>query len=216
MAVPITDPAEGSICTGSHMRKGDVHYLYYTVRTSDGSPAPICRSVSMDGYHFEKDTGFSFGISEKYDAVNARDPKLIRDKDGVYHMLLTSKLLKEDKGCLVHLVSRDLENWKELDTPEHLCEDSNEPECPDYIEYNGFYYLIYSLQGKAYYKYSGEPFGNWITPQDNAVPCSSVPKGAVWQGKIVFTGFDRINCYAGTMTFKNATNNPATGELVFE
>ena len=216
MAVPITDPSEGSICTGSHIRKGNVHYLYYTVRTSDGSPASICRSLSGDGYHFEKDKSFSFKISPKYDGVTARDPKIILADDGMYHMLLTTRLIEENKGCLAHLVSKDLETWTELDTPEHICEDFNEPECPDYIEYNGYYYLIYSLHGKAYYKYSKEPFGNWLTPKNPEVPCSSVPKGAVWQGEIVFTGFNRINCYAGTMTFKKAVNNPSTGELVFK
>ena len=215
MAVPIDSSTEASICTGSHIRKGNSHHLYYTVRTCDGSPAPICRSVSQDGYHFEKDANFSFALSDKYDAVTARDPKVILADDGLYHMLLTTRLIKEDKGCLAHLVSKDLETWTELSVPEHICDDNTEPECPDYIEYNGYYYLIYSLHGKAYYKYSKEPFGNWITPKNPEVPCSSVPKGAVWQGKIVFTGFDRINCYAGTLTFKNATNAD-NGELIFE
>ncbi len=214
-AVPITSKEEASICTGSHIRKGDVHHLYYTVRTCDGSPAPICRSLSDDGYHFEKDKNFSFKLSDKYDAVTARDPKVIQDKDGLYHILLTTRLISEDKGCLAHLVSDNLENWKELDIPEYICDDSTEPECPDYIEFGGRYYLIYSLHGKAYYKYSKKPFGDWITPKNPEVPCSSVPKGAVWQGKIVFTGFDRINCYAGTMTFKKAAN-AENGELIFE
>ena len=65
MAVAITKPEEGSICTGSHMRVGDIHYLYYTVRMADGSPAPIRRSVSRDGFHFTKDEGFGFTLSEK-------------------------------------------------------------------------------------------------------------------------------------------------------
>jgi hypothetical protein len=215
MAVDISDKREASICTGSHIRNGNEHHLYYTVRTCDGSPAPICRSLSYDGYHFEKDTGFSFSLSAKYDGVTARDPKVILSDDGMYHMLLTTRLIAEDKGCLAHLVSKDLTSWKELDSPEHICADNTEPECPDYIEYNGYYYLIYSLHGKAYYMYSSNPFGNWVTPQNNEVPCSSVPKGAVWGNEIIFTGFDRMDGYAGTMTFKKATNNKS-GELVFE
>lgn len=215
MAVPITDKNEASICTGSHIKKDAVHHLYYTVRTCDSSPAPICRSLSHNGYHFYKDQNFSFALSDKYDSVTARDPKVIWGKDGLYHMLLTTRLMAEDKGCLAHLVSKDLETWTEKEVPEHICDDNIEPECPDYIEYNDFYYLIYSLNGKAYYKYSREPFGNWITPKNPEVPCSSVPKGAVWQGKIVFTGFKRIDGYAGTMTFKSATNSKS-GELIFE
>ena len=48
MAVEIDDPKEGSICTGSWMFDGDKHYLFYTVRMCDGSPARICRSESED------------------------------------------------------------------------------------------------------------------------------------------------------------------------
>lgn len=215
MAVAITDKAEASICTGSHIRRNKTHCLYYTVRTCDNSPAPICRSLSYDGYHFKKDKNFSFKLSDKYDRVSARDPKVILGKDGLYHMLLTTRLISEDKGCLAHLISQDMNQWTELNLPEHICDDNTEPECPDYIEYNGFYYLIYSLQGKAYYKYSSEPFGKWKTPSNPVVPCSSVPKGAVWNDKIIFTGFERLGGYAGTMTFKSATNTPK-GELVFD
>jgi len=215
MAVSIDDPAQGSICTGSHIRKGNMHYLYYTVRMSDKSAAPICRSVSHDGYHFEKDKGFAFSLSSKYDGVNARDPKLFCDNEGVYHMLLTTRLTEENRGCLAHLVSCDMDNWTELENPIYISHDDTEPECPDYIEYGGYYYLIYSLHGKAYYMYSKNPFDGWITPDEPLVPCSSVPKGAIWNEKIVFTGFKRIDGYAGSLTFKTASNSE-NGELVFE
>ena len=215
MAVDISDKSEGSICTGSHITHNGIHYLYYTIRMSDKSPAPICRSISEDGYHFRKDKNFSFALSEKYDGVNARDPKLILDGNGMYHMILTTRLIRENKGCLAHLVSDDLVNWTELEEPLYISDDDTEPECPDYIVYNGYYYLVYSLHGKAYYLYSQNPFSGWKVPANPAVPCSSVPKGAVWDDKIVFTGFERINAYAGTMTFKSATNNE-NGELVFE
>ena len=105
MAVPITDPSEGSICTGSWIRNGDVEYLYYTVRKGRGIPAPICRSVSKDGYHFEKDEGFGFTVSDKYHAASARDPKVIKGEDGLFHMFLTTSLLSANKGCLAHYVS---------------------------------------------------------------------------------------------------------------
>ena len=72
MAVEIDDPTEGSICTGSWIFDGVTHYLFYTVRMCDGSPAKICRSVSQDGFHFEKDRDFSFILSDKYTAPSAR------------------------------------------------------------------------------------------------------------------------------------------------
>ena len=65
MAVAIDDPMEGSICTGSHIYEGGRHYLYYTVRKSDWSPATIERSVSEDGLHYEKDRTFNRCMAQR-------------------------------------------------------------------------------------------------------------------------------------------------------
>ena len=215
MAVEITDPKEGSICTGSWIENGGAEYLYYTVRTTDGSPAPICRSVSKDGLHFEKDSGFAFTLSPRYKGASARDPKLIRDENGLFHMLVTTSLVNEKRGCLAHLISSDLSVWKEEDAPIYISKDGTEPECPDYIAFGGHYYLIYSLHGSAHYLYSSKPFEGWQEPKQPVIPCESVPKGAVWQNKLVFAGFSRIEGYAGKMTFRTAAAAPS-GELVFD
>ncbi len=215
MAVPITEPYEGSICTGSWIKHGDTEYLYYTVRMFDRSPAHICRSISKDGYHFKKDKDFSFKLSDKYLGRSVRDPKVILGDDGLYHMFLTTTLIKEQRGCLAHLVSADLEKWQELDTPIYISDDATEPECPDYIKYGGYYYLIFSLKTKAHYMVSKSAFDGFKLPENPIIPCSSVPKGAVWNGKIVFTGFIPEQKYAGVMTFKTATNDK-DGILIFE
>ncbi|MBE6539173.1 MAG: hypothetical protein E7674_00335 [Ruminococcaceae bacterium] len=214
MAVEITDPAEGSICTGSWIQQGGVEYLYYTVRRGGTIAAPVCRSVSDDGYHFKKDLDFGFILPEKYNRARARDPKIIKDKDGLFHMIITTSLLAEKKGCLAHFVSKDLENWQDTDKPIYISEDGTEPECPDYIFYKNRYYLIFSLNAKARYMVSESPFDNWRTPENPSVPCASVPKGAVWKDKIVFAGYKGIDGYAGTMTFKTATADE-NGELAF-
>ncbi len=214
MAVEITDPAEGSICTGSWIQQGGVEYLYYTVRRGGTIAAPVCRSVSDDGYHFKKDLDFGFILPEKYNRARARDPKIIKDKDGLFHMIITTALLAEKKGCLAHFVSKDLENWQDTDKPIYISEDGTEPECPDYIFYKNRYYLIFSLNAKARYLVSESPFDNWRTPKNPEIPCASVPKGAVWKDKIVFAGYKGIDGYAGTMTFKTATADE-NGELIF-
>ncbi|MBQ3598914.1 MAG: hypothetical protein II987_06575 [Clostridia bacterium] len=214
MAVEITDPAEGSICTGSWIQQGGVEYLYYTVRRGGTIAAPVCRSVSDDGYRFKKDLNFGFILPEKYNRARARDPKIIKDKDGLFHMIITTSLLAEKKGCLAHFVSKDLENWQDTDKPIYISEDGTEPECPDYIFYKNRYYLIFSLNAKARYMVSESPFDNWRTPKNPSVPCASVPKGAVWKDKIVFAGYKGIDGYAGTMTFKTATADE-NGELIF-
>lgn len=215
MAVEITEPWEGSICTGSWIANGKTEYLYYTVRRANGLPAPICRSISTDGYHFAKDKDFGFTVSEKYHAGSARDPKVVKGDDGLFHMFLTTGLLKENKGCLAHFVSRDLEKWEECDKPIYVAPTEEQPECPDYFKYNGRYYLVFSLGARARYMISDKPFTDFKMPENPIIPCSSVPKCAEWNGRLIFTGFKAIDGYAGTMTFKAARANE-DGELIFE
>ena len=221
MAVEITEPEEGSICTGSWIADGQREYLFYTVRMGGGIPAPVRRSYSDDGAHFEKDKEFGFVIPERYHRPSARDPKMIKGDDGLYHMLLTTSLVAEERGCLAHFVSDDMTNWRDAGEPIYISEDKTQPECPDYIRYGGRYYLIFSLHGSARYLISDRPFEGWREPKQPIIPCGGVPKGAVWKDeadggkeRIVFVGFKRINGYAGTLTFRTATADE-TGELIF-
>lgn len=215
MAVPITDKNEGSICTGSWIRNRGKEYLYYTVRQGRGMPAPICRSISEDGYHFVKDKNFSFTVSDKYHGASARDPKVVLGEDGLFHMFLTTSLVKENRGCLAHYVSADMEKWIERDEPIYTVPNADQPECPDYFVYKGKYYLIFSLRGRARYMVSSKPFEDFVMLSDEPIPCAGVPKCAEWNGRLLFTGFRVINGYAGSMTFKAATALDS-GELVFE
>jgi hypothetical protein len=215
MAVPITDPSEGSICTGSWIKDGDKEYLYYTVRMGRGIPAPIRRSVSNDGYHFEKDMEFGFTVSDQYHKASARDPKVVKCEDGLFHMFLTTSLIEEGKGCLAHYVSRDMEKWEDFGKPIYIAPSTDQPECPDYFKYNGRYYLIFSLKGRAHYMVSDKPFEDFVMPSNPIIPCSSVPKCAEWNGRLVFTGFRGIGGYGGSMTFKAAIADE-NGELLFE
>ncbi|MBQ9744305.1 MAG: hypothetical protein IJW19_04180 [Clostridia bacterium] len=215
MAVPITEPWEGSICTGSWIRNGKIEYLYYTVRRGKGLSAIISRSISRDGYHFVKDKSFGFEVSEKYHRSSARDPKVIMGEDGLFHMFLTTSLVKENKGCLAHYVSSDMEKWDEAQEPIYTVPNSEQPECPDYFKYNGMYYLVFSIRGRARYMVSDKPFEGFETIDDTLIPCAGVPKCAEWNGRLIFTGFKVINGYAGSMTFKGATAEK-NGRLIFE
>jgi sucrose-6-phosphate hydrolase SacC (GH32 family) len=153
-------------------------------------------------------------VSAKYDGESARDPKVVKDVNGLFHMFLTTSLVKEGKGCLAHFISYDMESWEECEDPIYISEDGEQPECPDYFVYNGKYYLIYSLHGKAHYGVSDRPFDGFVEPMDSVIPCESVPKGAIWKDKIVFAGFRRMGGYGGFMTFKSAEALP-NGELIF-
>lgn len=215
MAVAITDKEECSICTGSIIKKDSTEYLYYTIRRANGLPALICRSTSQDGYHFEKDKDFCFTTSNKYNGQVARDPKVFLGEDGKYHMLLTTVFLEENRGCLAHYISEDLEKWQECGAPLYKVENSDHPECPDYFKFNGKYYLIFSIRGRARYLVSNKPFEDFEQIDNTLIPCAGVPKCAEWKGRLVFTGFKPIDGYAGTMTFKGAYAKES-GELVFE
>lgn len=213
MAVEIDEAWEGSICTGSWIARGDREFLFYTIRTFDGSPAPLRRSVSEDGVHFVKDREFSFCLSDRYTGASARDPKVVRAADGSYHMFVTTTLAESRKGCLAHLVSEDLDVWREVepiyvtgsDGMDQAGEQSwyyaDEPECPDYFEKDGWYYLIFSHHTKGEYRFSREPFSGWQRPENPIIPCKTVPKAAIWNDRIRFCGFDGQGQYAGTMTF---------------
>ena len=211
MAVPIDDPSEASICTGSWLEKDGLHRLYYAVRQNDWGPAPIRRSFSKDGYHYEKDRDFSVYLSERYLQKHARDPKIIFGADKKWHMLVTTTDLPVNKGCLAHLVSDDELHWTELE-PEITVDTADEPECPDYFFYKGRYYILYSVKGKAHYKYSDKPFGAWIEPAEPIIDCGSVPKCAVWNDRLIFTGFTCIGGYAGALNFLEAKADE-NGEL---
>jgi len=223
LAVEITDQSEASICTGSWIKHDGVHYLYYTVRNNDfyeerfnnNSPASVHRSISHDGYHFEKDRDFSVTLSKNFHGPTARDPKIIMDENGIFHMLVTTTYMPEDRGCLAHLTSEDLVNWTELNDPVYISDDPEQPECPDCFKYGDYYYILGSIRGKAHYMYSRTAFKDWIIPDERVIPCSSVPKGAIWKDKVIFTGFNAIGGYGGSMTFTSAYQNDK-GELIFE
>lgn len=203
MAVPIDDPSEASICTGSWIEKDGLHRLYYAVRQNDWGPAPIRRSFSKDGYHFEKDRDFSVYLSERYLQKHARDPKVVFGEDGMWHLFVTTTDLPSGKGCLAHLVSPDEQSWTELE-PEYIGETADEPECPDYFFWNGRYYILFSIRGKAHYRVSDKPFGPWKDLDDPVIECGSVPKCAVWHGRLIFTGFNPVGGYAGNLIFAEA------------
>ena len=212
IAVEITEPWEGSICTGSFLAAGEKQYLYYTVRMYDRSPAPISRSVSTDGVHFVKDTAFRLKLSDRYHGPSARDPKIVRIADG-WHMFVTTTDLPTGRGALAHLVSADGENWRETE-PIYLVSDNRQPECPDFFFFKGYYYLIFSLKGQAHYLRSREFLTQW-EGEGTPIPCGRVPKGAIYGDRLIFTGFTAIEGYAGTMTMCEADADES-GALSFK
>ncbi|HPS00008.1 MAG TPA: glycosyl hydrolase [Candidatus Sumerlaeota bacterium] len=208
MAVPITDEKEGSICTGSTFFYDGTCYAFYAVRTPDGSPAPLYAATSADGIHFTKQPSIA-KLSAPYTGDSARDPVVFREeKTGLFHMLLTTSLREPEianrGGCLAHLVSRDLKQWEQRE-PFLVPGYPGEPECADYFEWHGWYYLIFSNQGVARYRMSRNPLGPWMRPRVDVFDGSK----AIVMKTAAFTGDRRLGAaflssgeYAGQVVFR--------------
>lgn len=213
MAVAVTEPWEGSICTGSVVRAGDKFYAWYAVRMSDGSPARMTCAVSDDNAHFTK-SGKYFTLPAAYEPSSARDPKVV-ELDGKFHMFVTTTRLESGNGCLAHLIC-DTADFADFTDCGAILEwdDGNQPECPDWFAMGDYYYLIYSIHGTARYLYSTSPFDGWIKPEEDKIPCGRVPKAAQLNGKRIFSGFVTNSGYAGDVIFVDTIQN-ADGTLNF-
>lgn len=191
MAVSIDEQWEGSICTGSLIQKDGDTYAFYAVRMSDGSPAKISCAVSKDGVHFQK-TGKYFALTAPYEPVSARDPMVFLGADGMYHMLVTTSIYDQEdlNGCLAHLTSSDLESWTQHG-PFIVPGYQDQPECSDYFEWNGWYYLVFSNYAVARYRMSKSPFGPFIKPAYDILDTvdNQVVKTAAYKDRRLMTGF---------------------------
>lgn len=201
LAVGISKQMEGSICTGSLIQKEGKTYAFYAVRMADGSAARLTWAESGDGVHFAK-SGRHFTLTHPYEPTSARDPMVFLGADGQYHMLVTTSLLEGDgeSGCLAHLTSPNLTDWTQQ-APFYVPGYPDQPECSDYFEWNGWYYLVFSNAAIARYRMSRAPFGPWLRPENDLLDALEVqvPKTAAFGSRRFSTGFlaRRPRSYAG-------------------
>ena len=192
VVIGIDEDWEKSICTGSVEYDGEKFYAFYATRLLDSEGKvneQLSYATSADAIHFKKQKPNPFYTSAPgYNKRNFRDPKVIIDSSGVFHLLVSSSIEKDysmdsNQGCLVHLTSKDLKIW-EVNEP-ILTGQREVPECPDYFKWNGWYYLLYSQGGNTPYLMSGKPFGPWIEPKfqafdeewSNVVKTAEFPNG---------------------------------------
>lgn len=187
LAIPITDDFEGSICTGSVFFHDGVFRAFYATRLPDRTEH-LSVAVSDDGFSFTKTEPRMFASPGPQYAISFRDPTVFRDPDtGLFHLLVTTSLrnpaVPHRGGCLAHLISSDLTTWED-EEPFLLPGLLGDPECPDYFEWHGWYYLIYSNGGVARYRMSRSPLGPWTRPRVDVFdgPMASVMKTAAFTG----------------------------------
>jgi beta-fructofuranosidase len=208
MAIPITEEFEGSICTGSVLFYQGMYYAYYSTRIP-GIGESISLATSINGIHFIKSQPNPFAMPEPpYRKGPFRDPAIFQDKDGLFHLLVTAELeipeLTARGGCLAHLISSDLKTW-DLKEPFIISGHIGQPECPDYFVWNGWYYLIFSINGIARYGISKEPFGPWQKPKNDSFDSQQlrVLKTAIFTGnRCIGVAFLPDNGYGGHLVFR--------------
>ncbi len=188
LAVAITDENEASICTGSVFHHDGVFRGYYATRRMDGTEH-LSLATSTDGIHFEKTLPNPFASpGEGYAPRAFRDPCVFRDDGtGLFHLLVSASLtgcpVPDRGGCLAQFTSRDLKDWERVE-PFLVPGYRGVPECPDYFAWNGWFYLLFSIDGIAHYRMSREALGPWLRPEVDTLdgPMARVMKTAAFTG----------------------------------
>jgi beta-fructofuranosidase len=210
LAVPITDEGEGSICTGSMFFHAGTFYAFYATRGTDRGER-LSLATGTDGIRFEKTQPNPFLVPGPRYAHGFRDPHVFRDaRTGLFHLIVSTALREGGRACLAQYVSKDLKAWEE--TEPFLVEEKKEvPECPDYFEWNGRYYLIFSYGQVARYRMSKDPLGPWTKPAVEVIDggAARVIKTAAFTGnRRIATASVWPQGYAGWAVFRELVQNP--------
>ena len=208
----IDEAWEKSICTGSVVYFKNKFYAFYATRLLDGDGKvneQLSYAISDDGIHFNKQNPNPFYTSAPgYNKRNFRDPKVSVDDKGLFHLFVSSAKEESpthDNGALVHLTSSDLKTWTVLDPL--IYGERDVPECPDYFQWKGWYYLVYGQGGNTFYLKSRKPYGPWESPRYQALNEDWVNVAKTAE----FTGGRRI--VAGWIP--NKKNNEDNGREIF-
>jgi hypothetical protein len=201
MAIEIDNENELSICTGSVFHHAGTFYAFYATRAPypeiNGNREYLSLATSADGVRFRKQPPLSFAYPPKgYDARHFRDPFVFfNPKDKLFYMLVSTAQEKFDypqqEGKIVFFQSPDMKSWAfkgDFLTPAY----ARVPECADWFEWNGWYYLLFSVNGGTRYRMSRNPTGPWQVPavdnlsNDWVFACKSA---AFKQNRRIMVGF---------------------------
>lgn len=164
---------EDALGTGSVFKEGSTYYLFYTAHNAEMDPKEeIFLATSADLKNWEKKGYVQNGWGDGYDRNEFRDPFILKNADGTYTMLITTRADYKGswRAILTQYTSDKLtEGWQRKE-PFYDSADSHNLECPDVFEMGGYQYLIFSEQSDrrgVHYVYRGIGTQEWTVPADN-------------------------------------------------
>jgi beta-fructofuranosidase len=133
----LQDASLGTGCAVYNEQEG-LYYIYYTgYNVLLPNHEVVMRATSPDFKTWTKDNVWALkGTDFGYDANDFRDPQIFQTEDGLWHMVISSKLR------FAEFKSSDLKNWENVGSfPmiwDRMCE------CPDIFKMGNWWYIVYS------------------------------------------------------------------------
>jgi len=136
------DAAIGTGCCVYNEQDG-LYYIYYTGHNVQCKYTEVVmRATSPDFKTWTKDFSWELnGPAYGYDAVDFRDPQVFKADDGLWHMVIASKLK------FAEFKSSDLKTWEHVGQFNMIWD--RMLECPDIFKMGDYWYLVYSESYKA-------------------------------------------------------------------
>ena len=191
---------DASLGTGCavYNEQDQLYYIYYTgYNVLLPNREVVMRATSPDFKNWTRDNNFALlGVDYGYSATDFRDPQVFKADDGLWHMVISSKLK------FAEFKSNDLKNWEHVGgfnmVWDRMCE------CPDIFKMGDYWYLVYSEGYRAAWsrkvKYMmasswedlkacfNDPGANW--PKDGKE--GVLDSRAFYAGKTASNGTDRL------------------------
>ena len=161
------DDIDMSLGTGTVFAHNGQFYLLYCGRRFDPTQETVCLATSPDLIHWEKSPNNPIltPAGSLYATSDFRDPfPFWNPEEERFGMVIASKLAAEgtpQPGCLAYAVSDDLEHW-ELQPPLYAPNThSMALECPDLYYAMGHWHVLYSADGRTFYRSAQSLSGPW-------------------------------------------------------
>lgn len=137
------DAALGTGCCVYNEADG-LYYIFYTGHNPKSINAEVVmRATSTDFKTWTKDNSWAiYGSDYGYSSSDFRDPQVFKGDDGLYHMIISSKLK------FAEFTSSDLKTWKHAGVFSTMIWDRM-LECPDIFKMGDYWYMIYSEAYRA-------------------------------------------------------------------